>query len=123
MAGIVLGVNMNNIEVIENDGNKYWHLNGQLHRIDGPAIEHANGTKDWYKHGKLHREDGPALEHNGTKIWYLNGRLHRVDGPAIEYTDGDKYWYLYDKIYSFSEWCKRTNKSKEEIVELALIYG
>ena len=55
-------------------GNKCWHLNGQLHRLNGPACEYANGDKSWYLNGKRHREDGPAIEWvNGTKYWYLNG--------------------------------------------------
>ena len=27
------------------NGDKYWCLNGKLHREDGPAIEWANGDK------------------------------------------------------------------------------
>ena len=35
----------------------------------------ANGDKFWYLNGKLHREDGPAREWaNGSKYWYLNGK-------------------------------------------------
>ena len=30
------------------NGDKYWCLNGKLHREDGPAIEWANGDKSWY---------------------------------------------------------------------------
>jgi len=77
------------------NGTKYWYLNDQLHREDGPAIEYANGDKSWYLNGKCHREDGPAVElANGNKLWYLNGKCHREDGPAIEYADGTKGWYL-----------------------------
>ena len=55
-------------------GNKYWYLNGELHREDGPACEYSDGSKVWYKNGKRHREDGPAIEcANGYKEWYLNG--------------------------------------------------
>jgi hypothetical protein len=80
------------------DGDKYWYLNGKLHREDGPAIEWPNGDKEWWLNGKLHREDGPAIEDSdGHKEWYLDGKLHREDGPAIEYSDGDKLWYLDDK--------------------------
>ncbi|HSH25598.1 MAG TPA: hypothetical protein VLA13_08690 [Massilibacterium sp.] len=43
-------------------GNKYWFLNDQLHREDGPAVERTNGDKAWYLHYQLHRNDGPALE-------------------------------------------------------------
>ena len=84
---------------------KYYYSDGstsseidyskQLHRVDGPAIEHSNGTKYWYLNGRCHRVDGPAIEYsNGTKFWYLNGRYHRVDGPAYEGSDGSKAWYL-----------------------------
>ena len=84
----------------DSDGNKFWYLNGELHRTDGPAIEYANGDKFWYKNGKYHREDGPAVEYAiGSKYWYLNGKRHRTDGPACEYANGNKYWYLNDKLH------------------------
>jgi hypothetical protein len=62
---------------IDEHGNKFWWLNGQLHREDGPAIEY------------------PAVEYyNGYRAWYLNGECHREDGPACEWTDGRRSWYL-----------------------------
>ena len=48
------------------------YLNGQLHRIDGPAVESVDGDKEWW----------------------LNDQLHRIDGPAVESADGDKEWWL-----------------------------
>ena len=33
-------------------GTKYWFVNGELHREDGPAIECPDGTKSWYLCGK-----------------------------------------------------------------------
>jgi hypothetical protein len=64
--------------LLSSDGIKYWFLNGQCHREDGPAIEYSGGYKAWYLNGKLHREDGSAIEHSdGTKEWYLNG--HKLD--------------------------------------------
>jgi hypothetical protein len=90
------------------DGRKFWYLNGNLHREDGPAIEHGNGDKFWYLNGNLHREDGPATEHgNGDKSWYLNGKLHREDGPAIECVSGDKCWYLNNEQLTEEEFNKR----------------
>ena len=80
---------------VDDYGTKAWHLNGKLHRVDGPAITREDGTKFWSLNGKLHREDGPAVEYSdGTKFWYLNDELHREDGPAIEYSNGYKFWYL-----------------------------
>ena len=60
--------------------------------------ERANGDKFWWLNGKLHREDGPALESaNGDKHWCLNGLLHREDGPAVECANGSKEWWLNDE--------------------------
>jgi len=68
---------MRNGLIIDEHGTKYWFLNGQLHRVNGPAVEWADGTK-W---------------------WSLNGQFHRVDGPAIEYADGRvEYWVNGVKI-------------------------
>jgi hypothetical protein len=56
-------------------GNKWWYLNGVLHREDGPAVEGYGGHKEYYINGKLHREDGPAVEYySGRKYWYINNR-------------------------------------------------
>ena len=55
-------------------GNKFWHQEGKLHRLDAPAIEYANRNKLWYQEGKLHRLDGPAVEYaSGTREWWING--------------------------------------------------
>jgi hypothetical protein len=69
--------------------------NGAECRID------ENGDKSWHLNGKLHRADGPAIEcANGYKSWHLNGKLHRTDGHAIEHADGDKWWFINGKEYS-----------------------
>ncbi len=67
--------------------------------------EYSDRTKKWYLNGQWHRIDGPAVERSdGEKQWFLNGQWHRVDGPAIEWADGTKYWYLNDKkIYSLTQ--------------------
>ena len=75
------------------DGSKYWYLNNERHREDGPAIEDTDGYKEWYLNGKLHREDGPAYEGlYGSKEWYLNGvkytevEFNRKMSPVVEMT-------------------------------------
>ena len=61
--------------VVYPNGDKFWSLNDQLHREDGPAVEWADGGKQWRLNGKYHREDGPAIEcAGGNKWWYLNGK-------------------------------------------------
>ena len=98
---------------IDKDGTKRWYLNGNFHREDGPAVEHADGTKSWYLNGKRHREDGPAVEtHNGVKYWYKHGKRHREDGPAIEYPDGTKSWYLNGIILTEEEFNRIQNVQK-----------
>jgi len=70
----------------------YTNSKGQLHRLDGPAIEHANGDKEWYKEDKY----------------------HRADGPAFEYSDGTKYWWVLHKKLEekeFNSWLNRIQKS------------
>ena len=38
-------------------GDTYWYLNGELHRTDGPAYEGDNGYKAWYLNGKRYSEE------------------------------------------------------------------
>lgn len=58
----------------ESISTKWCNSKGELHRLDGPAIEFTNGQKQWCQNGQLHRTDGPAIEYsNGRKSWYLNG--------------------------------------------------
>jgi hypothetical protein len=56
---------------------KHKNENGELHRVDGPAIEWANGSREWWVEGKLHRTDGPAVVYitHGSRAWYLNGKF------------------------------------------------
>ena len=75
------------------NGDKYWCLNGKLHREDGPAIEWYSGSKAWYLNVKRHREDGPAYEGaDGTKEWWLSGKKvtekehKRLTSPTVEMT-------------------------------------
>jgi hypothetical protein len=82
--------------IIDVNGIKRWYnQNGQLHRLNGPAVEYTDGSKEFYQNDQRHRQDGPAFEDiYGFKIWYQNDRYHRPDGPAIKYSNGDKSWYL-----------------------------
>jgi len=82
-----------------------------------------NGDRYWWLNGKRHREDGPAVEcANGMRCWYLNGKRHREDGPACEYANSNRYWYLNGVEYGEEEFNKKTLKAKEltvaEIEEL-----
>ena len=84
---------------------EYKNELGQLHRLDGPAIENASGDKAWYQNGQRHRLDGPALElSDGTQEWFQNGQRHRLDGPALELSDGSKGYYIHNFEYSEIEY-------------------
>ena len=84
------------VGIVLSDGSvEHRDAQGQLHRLDGPAIERANGDKEWYQNDLRHRLDGPAFEGaDGTREWYQNGRCHRLDGPAIERVSGNKQWWI-----------------------------
>ena len=90
---------------IDKYGSKYWrNEKGQIHRLDGPAIERGDGTKEWWKNGERHREDGPAVEFNdGYKEWWFENRIHREDGPAIVFPTGKKIWWLNNIAYKTKE--------------------
>ena len=49
------------------DGSKCWYLNGELHRVDGPAVEYANGDKYWYLNGSSFSFDEYLEELSKTK--------------------------------------------------------
>ena len=81
---------------------------------------YPSGDKFWYLNGNVHREDGPAIEwSSGSKEWWLMGKRHREDGPAIELPDGDKAWYLMGKQLSETEFNRQTKKPcNNKIVEI-----
>jgi hypothetical protein len=105
-------------------GTKEWWVNGEHHRIDGPAFDFVDGRERWCIDGKYHRIDGPAVEWaDGSKYWYLTGKLHRIDGPAIEDIDGTIEWYLSNIKYSFAEFITKAPITQEEIAILKLKYS
>ena len=63
------------IEVDTRGTRRYYNNLGQLHRLDGPAVEYADGDKYWYQNDQFHRTNGPAIMlADGRKWWYLNDR-------------------------------------------------
>ncbi len=89
-----------NNKYVKNQNKGPWNW-GELHRVNGPAVEWADGTKEWWLNDKRHRTDGPAIEWaDGTKEWWLNDKRHRTDGPTVEWPDGNKTWWLNDKRLS-----------------------
>ena len=76
-------------------GIKKWRNSlGQLHRLDGPAVEYSTGSREWYQNGLRHRIGGPAVESaDGGKFWWQNGMRHRINGPAVMEANGYRAWY------------------------------
>jgi hypothetical protein len=91
----------------------------QLHREDGPAsiIYYPDGTKQWehwFLNGESHRVGGPAdllwkEGYLGYEAWKQHGRFHRENGPATTtYTKLGtglmKKWYLNGYSYPEKRW-------------------
>ena len=50
------------------------YINGWTHSVDGLPAFVDSGCKKWYRNGKLHRINLPAVEHaDGIKEWWING--------------------------------------------------
>jgi hypothetical protein len=88
-------------------------------------VEYANGAKEWWLNSQLHRTDGPAIEHpDGYRAWYLNGKRHRTDGPAVINETDDQMWYLDGHQYDLDHWLRETDDvSAEDKVMMKLKYG
>ena len=106
-------------------GSKEWHRDGKRHREDGPAVEGADGSKEWYVDGKRHRVDGPAIEEaDGYKAWFRDGKRHREDGPAVELANGIKWWYLDGETFSEAEFNARIiEKSRPCVGKTVVVDG
>ena len=93
--------------------NKYWYLDGQLHREDGPAVMSYDAfgslnNEVWWNRGRIHRIGGPAILYylvdvKRTETWCQDNEKHREDGPAvISYNDKGRieiqeWWIRGDK--------------------------
>lgn len=71
-------------------------LEGDLHRVDGPAKVYGDGTEEFYFEGARHRDHGlPAvISSTGELEYHVHGVLHRDgDLPALVDPEGDEeYW-------------------------------
>jgi hypothetical protein len=126
--------------LIDDDGNKYWHINGVPSRlnISLPYAEMSNGEKyyklknggykiighlkkTWFnKENKLHKENGPAyIKYDGNRRiefegYYLNGKEHKEDGPAnIKYYENRiecEHYYLNNIPYQKKDYLEINKK-------------
>lgn len=49
-------------------GYKAWYLNGERHRVDGPAVEYVDGRKRWCLNGKI-------IANNYGLLWICGDRI------------------------------------------------
>jgi len=86
---------------------------------------YENGTRFWLLDDDYHREDGPAIVWaDGYTAWFLNGDLHREDGPAIEGANGACSWYLRGEPVTQEEHRRRTQPVKElTVAEVEQLLG
>lgn len=89
-------------------GTQFWvNDKGQLSREDGPAVIFLNGYKEWWLDGELHRIDGPAVESGPYQEWWTKGIRNRLDGPAVIWTDGTQFWYIDGEEFTEEEYNKK----------------
>jgi hypothetical protein len=81
---------------INSFGDKYWrNENGELHRLDGPAIVWSGGSKFWYINGEYHRLDGPAIERvDGSKEWWVEGKKYSEDSTMVQLIKAKRKRYV-----------------------------
>jgi hypothetical protein len=89
---------------------RWYNVNGQLHREDGPAIEYIDGSKFWYIKGKRHRTDGPAIEESGRKEWWLDG-LFLTEQEFLQQTKKEETINIEGKDYTIDQIKKALNKA------------
>ena len=66
-------------EVTHEDGSiRFKNDKNELHFTNGPAVILPNGRGElWYENGQLHRIDGPAVTIDGIEEWWLFGVRHK----------------------------------------------
>jgi hypothetical protein len=124
-------VDENIIHTTDSNGVQKWRKNGDLHRVNGPAVIYPCGSEEWYQDGELHREDGPAVIINenykrslnhadwqtGIILYYRHGERHRLDGPAMITQDGSKFYYISFHTEDEGSYIDTINKLKAVMPE------
>lgn len=97
-------------------GDREWFIDGDRHRIDGPAVVRENGDREWWVNDKRHRLDGPAvIKYKTEKQWWVDDHLHRTDGPAIVTARGYTEWWIKGTQLWQSEIDVMTAKSRDDV--------
>lgn len=105
-------------KIIKNNNTISYHLNGKLHRTDGPAFEYVDvkySRISWHIHGVLHRINGPALIYGRNyefEKWYMNGKLHRENGPAWITPTSTRY-FINGESMNKSDYMRRNGDNSQ----------
>lgn len=51
------------LEINNEGGQKWFNCDGEVHRLNDPAVIYSSGYQEYCINGKLHRVDGPACCH------------------------------------------------------------
>lgn len=90
-----------NVVTDATNGSTFYTLDGELHRVDGPAAILGDGTEEYYYEGALHRDDDqPAMvSSTGEREWRRYGELHRDgDLPARTGSDGEEEYFIAGRL-------------------------
>ena len=70
-----MGMKQEPVKTVDAAGTQEWHVNGLLHRLDGPARIWPSGSQEWWVAGQWHRLDGPAvISAAGSQEWWVAGQ-------------------------------------------------
>jgi hypothetical protein len=67
-------------------GSKFWYLNEQRHREDGPAVDCADGHKCWYLEDVMYSKSEYKAEMERRKDT-CNGKIVTIEGKQYELTE------------------------------------
>ncbi len=99
--------NFNDNDVIittDEFGTVRYTKNGELHRLDGPALIKLNGTMKYYQNDELHRIGGPAVIKHDKLMYYQHDELHidplnNVQRPTVIYSNGSVDYHWHNKLH------------------------
>jgi hypothetical protein len=97
-----------------------WFKHGKSHRIGKPALIYVDGEKWWNVNGEHHRLDGPAREsiNHDFDMWYIRGRY--ITRGTI--TEEDRWLFLKSNIQNNLEilnvWPGMNKEMQEYVIKL-----
>ena len=103
--------------LVYEDRTEWLNMEGQLHRVDGPAVVYNDGKTEWWVNGQLHRIDGPAIEcFYMSPSWLVNKILSGTKGlDNVSYSS--EQWWIEGNRLTEEEWKKKVNPVKELTID------